>query len=144
MPYDIRLKENFKLFISGPSRCGKTFFISNLILNIDSFSKEPPEQIIFIFSVWQWKYDEMRSIVHHFIKDDEDIFIKNPRNFPWKKNTCGIWWLYEFNFLTDYSKIVHRGQSPYGIIPRIPISKIIQKRWILSSNNTKLRLLLYL
>ena len=23
--YDIRLKENFKLFISGPSRCGKTF-----------------------------------------------------------------------------------------------------------------------
>ena len=76
MPYDIRLKENFKLFISGPSRCGKTFFISNLILNIDSFSKEPPEQIILIFSVWQWKYDEMRSIVHHFIKDDEDIFIK--------------------------------------------------------------------
>ena len=64
MPYDIRLKENFKLFISGPSRCGKTFFISNLILNIDSFSKEPPEQIIFIFSVWQWKYDEM----HHCFK----------------------------------------------------------------------------
>ena len=23
--YDIRLKENLKLFISGPSRCGKTF-----------------------------------------------------------------------------------------------------------------------
>ena len=22
--YDIRLKENFKLFVSGPSRCGKT------------------------------------------------------------------------------------------------------------------------
>ena len=24
--FDIRLKENFKLFIAGPSRCGKTFF----------------------------------------------------------------------------------------------------------------------
>ena len=23
---DIRLKENFKLFVSGPSRCGKTVF----------------------------------------------------------------------------------------------------------------------
>ena len=29
--YDIRLKENFKLFISGPSRCGKTVFVSNLL-----------------------------------------------------------------------------------------------------------------
>ena len=25
--FDIRLKENFKLFISGPSRCGKTVFV---------------------------------------------------------------------------------------------------------------------
>ena len=29
--YDIRLKENFKLFVSGPSRCGKTVFVSKLI-----------------------------------------------------------------------------------------------------------------
>ena len=28
--FDIRLKENFKLFISGPSRCGKTVFVSKL------------------------------------------------------------------------------------------------------------------
>ena len=33
-PYDIRLKENFKLFISGPSRCGKTFFVADLLENI--------------------------------------------------------------------------------------------------------------
>ena len=26
--FDIRLKENFKLFISGPSRCGKTVFVT--------------------------------------------------------------------------------------------------------------------
>ena len=25
--YDIRLKENFKLFVTGPSRCGQTFFL---------------------------------------------------------------------------------------------------------------------
>ena len=29
--YDVRLKENFKLFISGPSRCGKNIFVSNLL-----------------------------------------------------------------------------------------------------------------
>ena len=74
--YDIRLKENFKLFISGPSRCGKTFFISDLLTNLNTFSKQPPEQIIYIYSVWQWKYDEMLSLVHHFIKDDENILGK--------------------------------------------------------------------
>ena len=26
--FDIRLKENFKLFVSGPSRCGKTVFVA--------------------------------------------------------------------------------------------------------------------
>ena len=76
MSYDIRLKENFKLFISGPSRCGKTFFVGDLITNINTFSKEPPEEIVYIYSVWQWKYDEMRSIVNHFIKDDENILKK--------------------------------------------------------------------
>ena len=30
--YDIRLQENFKVFISGPSRCGKTVFVFNLCL----------------------------------------------------------------------------------------------------------------
>ena len=29
--YDLRLKENFKVFISGPSRCGKTVFVSNIL-----------------------------------------------------------------------------------------------------------------
>ena len=39
--FDIRLKENFKLFVSGPSRCGKTVFVSKLIENIQSFIKQP-------------------------------------------------------------------------------------------------------
>ena len=37
--YDIRLKENFKLFISGPSRCGKTFFVADLLENVENFRK---------------------------------------------------------------------------------------------------------
>ena len=61
--YDARLKENFKIFLSGPSRCGKTFFVANLIENIKSFSKEPPEKILYVYTVWQWKYEEMKSIV---------------------------------------------------------------------------------
>ena len=71
--FDIRLKENFKLFISGPSRCGKTFFISELLENLENFAKEPPETILYVYKVWQTKFDEMKSIVHEFIEDNENI-----------------------------------------------------------------------
>ena len=36
--HDIRLKENFKLFVSGPSRCGKTVFVAKLIENIHNYN----------------------------------------------------------------------------------------------------------
>ena len=42
--FDIRLKENFKLFVSGPSRCGKTVFVSKLIENIKSFATSLQDQ----------------------------------------------------------------------------------------------------
>ena len=48
---DIRLKENFKLFVSGPSRCGKTVFVAKLIENIQSFAKQPPTLILYIHKV---------------------------------------------------------------------------------------------
>ena len=71
---DIRLKENFKLFISGPSRCGKTFFISQFLENIESFAKEPPEIIIYVYKIWQCKFDEMKTVVNYFLEDNENIF----------------------------------------------------------------------
>jgi len=74
--FDIRLKENFKLFISGPSRCGKTFFVSDLLDNIETFAKEPPKKIIYVYKVWQSKFDEMRSLVHVFLEDCESILEK--------------------------------------------------------------------
>ena len=52
---DIRLKENFKLFISGPSRCGKTVFVAKLIENIQSFAKQAPTLILYVYKVWQDK-----------------------------------------------------------------------------------------
>ena len=71
--FDIRLKENFKVFICGPSRCGKTFFVSDLIENIQSFARKPPNTIIYVYSVWQSKFDELGNIVTYFIQDDVNI-----------------------------------------------------------------------
>ena len=69
--YDIRLKENFKLFVSGPSRCGKTVFVSKLLENIQLFAKQPPRSIIYVYKVWQNKYEEMESFGVNFMEDNE-------------------------------------------------------------------------
>ena len=71
--FDIRLKENFKLFVSGPSRCGKTVFVSKLLENIQAFSKQAPSSIIYVYKVWQDKYDEMGMMGINFIQDNENI-----------------------------------------------------------------------
>merc|ERR1712082_3626 len=67
--FDIRLKENFKLFVSGPSRCGKTVFVSKLLENINNFSKLPPVTVLYIYKVWQPKYDEIMSLGVNFMED---------------------------------------------------------------------------
>ena len=71
--FDVRLNDNFKLFICGPSRCGKTFFVSELLENVKSFAKKPPSSVIYVYSVWQSKFDEMRKMINYFIQDDENI-----------------------------------------------------------------------
>merc|ERR1711954_314656 len=71
--FDIRLKENFKLFVSGPSRCGKTVFVAKLIEHIQSFAKQPRTSIIYVYKVWQDKYDEMESLGVNFMKDSGNI-----------------------------------------------------------------------
>ena len=71
--YDIRLKENFKLFISGPSRCGKTFFVAELLENIDTFAKVPPATVLYVYKVWQTKFDEMKILIDEFIQDNDDV-----------------------------------------------------------------------
>ena len=64
--YDVRFKEKFKLFISGPTRCGKTVFVSNLLEKMDEFAKVQPGKVIYVYKVWQPKYDEMISLGVNF------------------------------------------------------------------------------
>ena len=71
--YDLRLKEHFKVFISGPSRCGKTVFVSNLLERINEFAKVPPTKVIYVYKVWQSKYDEMLSLGVNFKVDHDNI-----------------------------------------------------------------------
>ena len=69
--FDMRLKENFKLKVFGPSRCGKPLFIADLLQHI---STQPPSSVNNIYyKVWQSKFDEMKSLVHLFFEDQADV-----------------------------------------------------------------------
>ena len=69
--YDIRLKENFKMFVSGPSRSGKTFFIKDLLKNVNIFSKQPPQITIMVYQIFQDVYRDMG--VDYLIQDCPNI-----------------------------------------------------------------------
>ena len=73
--YDLRFKEHFKIFISGPSRCGKTYFVVNLLENLPKIAKVPPTIVIYVYKVWQYKFDEMRN-VDIFLEDNHDVLDK--------------------------------------------------------------------
>ena len=72
---DIRLIPAFKLIIIGPSRSGKTTLTQDLLLNLDTFSSEPPKKIILIYKVWQPVYDKMKTggLVDVFVRDNDDL-----------------------------------------------------------------------
>ena len=78
------MKKNFKLFISGPSGSGKTFFIKDLLKNLDTFASEPSKLIIYVYRVWQPKYEEMG--VDIFIEDGSNL-IEKINNYAKDKST---------------------------------------------------------
>ena len=76
--YDIRFCVNFKIFACGPSRCGKTCFIIDIIQNLQNIAKAPPNKILYVYKVWQQKFDELQEsgLVDHFVQDQKDLVKK--------------------------------------------------------------------
>ena len=76
--HDIRFKENFKIFVCGPSRCGKTVFIKDLLQNIPSITKQNISKVIYVYKVWQQIFEDMKlqGLVHFFLREEENIVEK--------------------------------------------------------------------
>ena len=68
---DLRLIPNFKILVSGPSRCGKTWFTFNLIKNIRKISQDVPEKIVYVYSARQAGYEDWLKYVDHLVIADE-------------------------------------------------------------------------
>ena len=66
-PYDIRLKPNFKLFMYGPSHCGKTDFIGELLKNLDVITMQLPRLVVYVYKVMQPKYEKTTKVVSYLV-----------------------------------------------------------------------------
>ena len=51
--FDIRLKTPFRAIISGPSECGKTTFVFNILRDRDNIIDVPTENVIYFYNHWQ-------------------------------------------------------------------------------------------
>ena len=56
------LKHPFSLVVSGPSKAGKTVFVTKLVQHVDAMSTCPPEEIIWYFSEYQTGYRSLAVI----------------------------------------------------------------------------------
>ena len=74
--YDRTWKKNFKVFVAGPSSCGKTIFSCDTIQNWPLISRQAFHAIIYCWNKWQPKYEDMRQLVTHWVKDDESMISK--------------------------------------------------------------------
>ena len=58
--------------------------MADLLQNLSTIARQPPSFIIYIYKVWQWKFDEMKTLVHVFLEDNENCIEKI------KKYTTGM------------------------------------------------------
>lgn len=60
--FDARFQHPFSLVVSGPSNCGKTFFVKDIIANADRVISQRFDNVVYIYSCWQPLYDQLLKI----------------------------------------------------------------------------------
>ena len=59
---DPRFKHPFTCVVAGPTGCGKTYFVKQLIANIHTHFKPVPERIVWCYGEWQSFYTELPQV----------------------------------------------------------------------------------
>ena len=76
MVFDLRLKNNFKLFLSGPSGCGKTTLMLDMIKNMNKIASHPPQNVVYYFKTWQSKFDMLKNEYGVTFMEDNEAMIE--------------------------------------------------------------------
>ena len=66
--FDPRLKSPFTMMICGPTGCGKSHLVFQLISNVDKLITPKVSDITFCYSQWQTGYEKMRDLGVKFHK----------------------------------------------------------------------------
>ena len=56
----------FPMLVTGPTGCGKTQWIKKLIRCADTVCMPPPKRIIYVYSIWQPVFNELKGV--EFVK----------------------------------------------------------------------------
>ena len=67
MPISIQFDENFSMLVSGPSKCGKTYFVSSLLNNLETVCVRPPSKVIWVYTNAQAAHTALTPFVTQFI-----------------------------------------------------------------------------
>ena len=51
------------MIVSGPSSCGKTFFLKEMLRRMNTLCEPVPERIVWLYKRWQPLYDEISRTV---------------------------------------------------------------------------------
>lgn len=70
--HDLRLKVPSTLTIFGASKSGKTNLVIQMIKNLAKVYDKPINKIVFLYSIWQSAYEDIKSDVV-FVTDADDI-----------------------------------------------------------------------
>lgn len=79
IPFD--LPKSF--LVVGATQSGKTEFIKRLLLHHGIMFNPPPKKIIYVFSIWQDKYQEIEDALGDIVQFRTDI--------PSKEELCQLW-----------------------------------------------------
>ena len=74
-PVDKRIIEDFKIFLQGPSRSGKSTWTRDMLLALDEIATKVPELTIYAYAKWQKAYDTLlaEGLVDYFVPGSDKI-----------------------------------------------------------------------
>ena len=127
MVFDIRLKQNFKLFLSGPSGCGKTTLIVNIIESLKEIAQHPPESVVYFFKEYQPKFDWLKKNYAVIFLEDNERMIEQLREL---KSTALV--IFDDMINSDNLKLIAQLFTVHGRHLRLSLAFLSQR---LFSNN---------
>ena len=74
-PVDKKIIEDFKIFLQGPSRSGKSTWTRDMLLNLDEIATKVPDITIYAYAKWQKAYDTLlaEGLVDYFVPGSDKI-----------------------------------------------------------------------